>query len=419
LRFAVHRPAQRQASPRSHRPPDGDVLGRVHIRVPRMPAGPATEDGLALARLRVHDPARRATLTRVRGVDPLNPMRRLVFQAGHQPAPTGPMDGPVEPRLLPHLAARRLHRAACATNHVGNLQILDADHVETAGEIGGGLLDPVLTPVPLARLESRDRDLGSSPSCRPWSRAGESSLETQKPLGLVFAQAWSEQQLASRQRGRYGDTTIDTNDFSCSGPADRCGNHGEGNVSSPRPVSGDSIRLRQIGNSARPSEPNPADFWDLHLAGIPRYASDIPMDTAFADDAKPFVLARFTPFWTPLGPVEVAGHCLSEVSQCLLLHDRRSCAQPREFRPRLGQLAGLFDETRCRLPARSPVPMLLNREIPDEPRVRAVFQQCLLLVGRWLKSKAGHVNTLLAATDIANEQSPRHRSEAFVDALPG
>jgi hypothetical protein len=44
LRFAVHGPAQRPASPRGHRPPDGDVLGRVHVRVIGVPAGATAKD---------------------------------------------------------------------------------------------------------------------------------------------------------------------------------------------------------------------------------------------------------------------------------------------------------------------------------------------------------------------------------------
>jgi hypothetical protein len=41
LGFAVRGPAQRPASPRGHRPPDGDVLGRIHVGVFRMPASAA------------------------------------------------------------------------------------------------------------------------------------------------------------------------------------------------------------------------------------------------------------------------------------------------------------------------------------------------------------------------------------------
>ena len=62
LRFAVHGPGLPVASPRSHGVPRRDVPGRVHVRVACVSAGGAPEDGLALARPRVHLPARRAAL---------------------------------------------------------------------------------------------------------------------------------------------------------------------------------------------------------------------------------------------------------------------------------------------------------------------------------------------------------------------
>src|SRR6266571_7886188 len=64
LRFAVHRPGNPVASPRSHGVPRRDVPRRVHVRVAGVTAGSAPEDGLALTRVLVHLPARRAPLAR-------------------------------------------------------------------------------------------------------------------------------------------------------------------------------------------------------------------------------------------------------------------------------------------------------------------------------------------------------------------
>src|SRR5690606_11390265 len=72
-----------------------DVPGRVHISVARVTAGPAPVTRLALTRLPVHDPARRAPLTRVRGIDLHHPPGRLVLQALDQTAPSGRQDRPV------------------------------------------------------------------------------------------------------------------------------------------------------------------------------------------------------------------------------------------------------------------------------------------------------------------------------------
>ena len=71
LRFAVHGLGNPVASPRSHGVPRRDIPGRVHISMAGVSAGGAPEDGLALARLRVHLPARRAPLARERRFDPL------------------------------------------------------------------------------------------------------------------------------------------------------------------------------------------------------------------------------------------------------------------------------------------------------------------------------------------------------------
>ena len=100
MRFAVHRPGNPVASPRSHGVPRRDVPGRVHVSVAGVTAGSAPEDGLALARLPVHLPARRAPLARERGFDLLHPAGRLVLQPAHQQAPPRPQDAPVQPGLL-------------------------------------------------------------------------------------------------------------------------------------------------------------------------------------------------------------------------------------------------------------------------------------------------------------------------------
>ena len=79
--------------------PRRDVDGRVHIRVAGETAGSAPEYGLALTRVPVHLPARRATLARERGSDLLHPAWRLVLQQAHQQAPPRSQDLPVRAQL--------------------------------------------------------------------------------------------------------------------------------------------------------------------------------------------------------------------------------------------------------------------------------------------------------------------------------
>ena len=92
MRFAVHGPGYPVASPRSHGVPRRDVDGRVHISIAGETAGSAPEHGLALTRVPVHLPARRAPLARQRGTDLLHPARGLVLQPAHQQAPARTQD---------------------------------------------------------------------------------------------------------------------------------------------------------------------------------------------------------------------------------------------------------------------------------------------------------------------------------------
>jgi hypothetical protein len=75
VRFAVHRPGSPRRLPANEGDgevggvPRRDADGRVHVRVAGETAGSAPEAGLALTRVPVHPPARRAPLAREHGVD--------------------------------------------------------------------------------------------------------------------------------------------------------------------------------------------------------------------------------------------------------------------------------------------------------------------------------------------------------------
>jgi hypothetical protein len=99
LRFAVHRPGNPVASPRSHGVPRRDVPGRIHISVTGETAGSAPEHGLTLTRSPVHLPARRAPLARQRGFNLLHPARGLVLD-GEVPDVPGVRAAAPQHRLL-------------------------------------------------------------------------------------------------------------------------------------------------------------------------------------------------------------------------------------------------------------------------------------------------------------------------------
>src|SRR5262245_35326761 len=105
LRFAVHRPGSPVASPRSHRMSCGDVLSRVYVGVAGKRTRGTPEDGLALARLPVHMPARAASLAGERRIDSLDSIRSLLLDAAHKQTPAGREDLSVEPSLPAYATA--------------------------------------------------------------------------------------------------------------------------------------------------------------------------------------------------------------------------------------------------------------------------------------------------------------------------
>lgn len=147
MRFAVHRPGVPAASPRSHRMPCGDVPGRVHVGVTGETAGHAAVQGLALAAARCNVPARRATLAREGGMNPLYSSRGLILQPAHQQPPARSQDTSVQPSLSPDVTARPLHSALCGSGHADDAEILDTDHVKSARESSSRLLGPAFRQV--------------------------------------------------------------------------------------------------------------------------------------------------------------------------------------------------------------------------------------------------------------------------------
>ena len=81
--------------------------------------------------------------------------------------------------------------------------------------------------------------------------------------------------------------------------------------------------------------------------------------------------------------------------------------EPRVLRPHLGKLPALLQIARSARPARAPVPVLLDREVPHEPGLGAMVPQHYLLGGRGDQTVPGHTNTLANTTDISGEVKRR------------
>jgi hypothetical protein len=345
LRFAVHGPGSPVASPRSHGVPRRDVPGRVHVSVERVSAGGAGEDGLALARLRIHPPARRTTLARIRGTHLFDSARGLVLQTAYQQAPPGPQDAPVQSRLLADIPPRPFDRSLGAPRHVLDVQVLDADHVEPSCQVGGELLRPVPAPVRLTCLQFRDRrpDLPAAAGAAPGT--GKPALQAIHPRRLWSPQTGGVQQFTGRHRSSHCHAAIDPGDAAVTGSGYWVGDRCEGNVPPPGTVAGDPVGLHPGRYGPRPSERHPA-------------------------------------------------HGLREVPQRLLLHDLAAIAQPLVFGSRRGELSGLLQVAGCSIASRAPVLVLLDCQVPDVPGVRAVPEQDRFLFRRWRQPVSSHTNII-------------------------
>ena len=91
----------------------------------------------------------------------------------------------------------------------------------------------------------------------------------------------------------------------------------------------------------------------------------------------------------------------------LLLHHLGAGGQPRVLRPHLGKLPALLQVAGSAVPARAPVPVLLDREVPHEPCLGALVPQHHLLGGGGNQPVPGHTNTLANTTDISGEVKRR------------
>ena len=404
MRFAVHGPGFPVASPRSHGVPRRDVSGRIQISVAGETAGRADEARLALARLRIHVPARRASLTGERGTYLLHAAGRLVLQSAYQQPPTRCHDLAVEPGFLADIPARIPGRAPGRARHGSELEILDSDHVKPARDVGGDLLGPVLAGICLAGSQPGYGQLHSASSVRPRASAGEPALEASQPFLASAAQSWHGQQLAGRQGSTNSYSAVDADSLSISRACDRARGSSKGDVPAPGAIAGDPVRpwcppvLRGTSGTApiRPSGYAPGQHCGTR-AGRPSVARAVPrygilrFRSAFRDDGRR------------------AGFAGSKEAVTAWVKSRKACCctiwEPAASHRVLGaggcELAALFEVARGALPARAPVPVLLDGQVPHVPGLRAVVTQRSLLDRRWKQTIAGHANTLATTTDIS------------------
>src|ERR1700730_1460208 len=293
--------------------PCRDVSGCIHVSVAGISDGSAGEDGLALTRLRVDDPAHRAPLACVHGIDLLHSARGLVLKPTGQQPPSAGQDLSVEPGLLPDVHSRRGNCAFGRASHVGDPKVLNADHVETPGQVAGCLLGPVLTRISLPCYQPGCGGPGPDSAFGNALGAGQAALQKQQPATPLRTQPGHVEQLAGGQGRAYRHAAIYADDGPVAGRWDRRGGNGECNMPATRAVQGDPGRPRALGDGPGPAESDPPGLWHPRLARMTRQ----PMDplSLWSDDTKALVAADLPPGGPAVGPGEEASHCLREVPQ--------------------------------------------------------------------------------------------------------
>ena len=265
-----------------------------------------------------------------------------------------------------HRASPRSHGTRRA-DHARHPQILNPAQVVSAGDARGGLLHEIPAPIRRARMQPRHPSPGSLTSAGTalTSRQRASSLpDTQRRRRLVGG--------AIGQRQRDGDPPIDTHHAAIARPLQRRGNHREGDMPTPGRIQRDPVGL-PLGQGSAAPQPHPADL---------RYRDPRPAPVDLlhaqglrADDPETLMPSPFAPCRSPMATCPPVRHRL-------LLHGPRTRPQPLIRRPSLGQLSTLYHIVREWL-AMMPVPELLHREVPYEPRLRAMLrEQHFLLAGR-------------------------------------
>ena len=381
MRFTVHQPSQHRASPRSHGTPCRDVPRRIQISVVGVSADDTAEESVALATLRGDMPTHRTTLTRERGIDSFHPTSGFVLQASGERRPGSVQDGPVQARLLRHATSGLIDAAPSRADHVRHPQILDPAQVVLAGDDRGGFLHEIPAPIRCACMQSRQ------PSLRPATPVGSALASRQRACGLPDShRGRGLVGDAIGQSQRDGDATIDTHHAAIARPLQWCWNHREGDMPTTRRIQRHPIGLpvSQVPAAPQPHptnlryrDPRPTPIESLHPQGL------------WADDAETLVASAFAPVRSPVGTGTPVRHRLGKISQRLLLHRVRTCPQPLVGGPDLGQLLALHHIVRQRLPM-MPVAELFHREVPHEPRLRAMLrEQHFLLAGR-IQAKPHH-----------------------------
>ncbi len=397
LRFTVRRPARAEVSPCCHRPSGGDVACGVDVGVARTRGAVfALEYRLALAVLGRDVPARRASLRRVRGRDLFDPTKSFVLQTRGEQSPSAAADTAVEAAFLGDPLSGLLDGSPRTAGHRPHFECFDSDRVEPACDIGGGLFDPVFTPVGLPCFEFGDRAFGARASVGATLRAGQALLQHPQPFGLTAAQTGGVQHFTGGQGCRDRHAAVDTDHGTATRPVDWRWRVGERQMPTAGPIAGDPVGLRAVGDRARATEPHPADLRHPHPPVSAVELLDVMRFDRYLPEA--FVHTGFAPRRATVRPAEKIAHGLGEITQGLLLDRLRASSQPIMRCTCCGQLSALL-VVAGRAASRLPMLLLLNRQIPHKAGVATMLGQPRRLLGGRKQPVSRHIDNVTTTTD--------------------
>ena len=271
------------------------------------------------------------------------------------------------------------------------------------------LLGPVLPPVRLPGPQPGDRVLDPAAAVRSRLRAGERVLQCAAAWPAPAGQGGGVQQLAGGQGGGDRHPPVNAHRLAVTGGGNRRRDHRERDMPPAGPVPGHPVGLHARRHRTGPAEPHPPGLGHPDLTGFPADPAHVPLPPAPPGDPEPLIPPGLAPRRPP-GPVariEEPGHRPAEVAQRLLLHHLGAGRQPRVLRPRAGELPALLQVTRRACPARAPVPVLLDGQVPHVPGLAAVVPQHRFLGGGGEQPVPRHANTLSNTADNSGEVKRR------------
>lgn len=401
MRFAVRRLGNPYASPRSRRPSDGDVARRVDVRIAGVSAGTAGKDGLALARLRIHLPACRATLRSVSRVNLLNSSMSLLIKAGNE-HPPGILGYPsVKSFFLSNASAGFGGNAACRARHSAHVERFDADQIEAHGQVRCDLFAPFLTHVRLVPPQFGYASPDFLPPVGATAATGETSLQPPQSALSPTAQLFHDQEFTGAQGHTNLDAAVHSHHGAIAGGWDRWRDHREGDVPAAGTVQRYAERLCALRHRARDAKSHPSRFGYPDLGDVAVESSTVGRPDSH--NSEPLMFASFSPSRSAVCSRQVVSNCLRKVTKSLLLHHLTSSAQPIVLCPHCSELTTLLQVSRRTIAPRTPPRMLLYGKVPHETCMRTVFLQNSLLRGSWVQAVSGHESNITATPDILRE----------------